>query len=87
MFGFSTMMARPLAPFPVGVRHADDGALRHRRVLVERLFDFDRIGVFAARDEHVFDAIHDDVFAHRSIANHARAMNGAPTNRSHYQYF
>ena len=46
-----------LAPFFVG--HANNGAHRHRRVAGEGAFHFGRVDVFAAGDDHVFDAVDD----------------------------
>src|SRR6478736_5085551 len=44
---------------PAAVRHADDGRLQHRRMRQQRLLDFARIDVFAARDDHVLLAVDD----------------------------
>src|SRR5690606_30362197 len=48
-------------------RDADDGATRHRRMLIKNVFDFGRIDVLATTDDHVLDAVGDidkTVFIH-----------------------
>ncbi len=45
---------------PFRIRHADDRTHVNCRMLIQHLFDFDRIHIFAAAEEHVLLAIHDE---------------------------
>jgi len=56
---------------PSFVRNADHRALRHGRMLGDGVFDFDRIDVLAAGNDHVLDPI-DDI--DESVVVHVAAV-------------
>ena len=57
---------------PALARNADDGHLRHRRVLVETVLDLDRADIFPAGDDHVLLPVGDDHVAVRVASRPGR---------------
>jgi hypothetical protein len=56
----------------LGVGNTDDGDVEHRRMAIKIFFDFPRINVLAAADDHILQAADDIAIAlrveHREIA-------------------